>query len=291
MHNRLGNLTRFTGASWVVFTSLILLGLFSGRSQGQQPEEKFQRTFTISNGGTLSVENYKGTIHITGSDAKQVVVDVTKRFEGSESERKWWMENVKINFRNESSHVWVEVKYPTVTCTFCWETHTGQVDLEIQVPQQTNVDLDGYKPDIRVVSLQGDIRIKSYKAPMTIDSTSGSIRIDTYKDTIRLKNVAVRGGLDIRSYKADTQVEAKSLEGSSTLESGHGTIVVRLPASIGLNIDYSGGRRASFHSDFPMPTRDNHWKAGDLHGTINQGGAQLRLRTERGSVSLEKMAI
>src|SRR5262249_21972184 len=154
---------------------------------------------------TLRVENYKGTIHITSSDSSQVTVDAVKRFSGSESDRKFWMENTKIEFDNSGNTVAVNVSYPTMTCWFCWQDHdyVAEVDLDIQVPRRINVELNGYKPDIRISSVQGNIRVKSYKAPMTIESTSGSIYIDTYKDTIRLKNVAIHGGLEVKSYKAD----------------------------------------------------------------------------------------
>jgi hypothetical protein len=281
--------TRSGSLTAAVFAALVFVLGAATVLNAQQPEDKFQRTFTVNNGGTLSVENYKGTIHVTGADTRQVVVNVVKRFEGSESERKWWMENTQVNFRSDSSRVAVEVKYPSMNCFFCWGEHvyTSQVELEIQVPRQINVDLKGYKPEIRISSLEGDIRIKSYKAPVTIDSTSGAIRIETYKDTLRLKNVAVRGGLDVHSFKADTEVEAKSFEGASTVESEKGSIVLRLPSGVGLNVDYSGGRHASFHSDFPLAAQAGRW-GGDVRATINQGGPLLRLRTTRGSVALEK---
>jgi hypothetical protein len=55
--------------------------------------DHFQRSFAITQNGTLHVDNYKGTIHVTGTDGNQVVVDVTKRFKGgNEADRKWWME-------------------------------------------------------------------------------------------------------------------------------------------------------------------------------------------------------
>jgi hypothetical protein len=290
MRNRLGILP-WAGARAAATLFIAFLAL-APATRAQQPEEKFQRSFNVNPGSTLRVENYKGTIHVTGSNTNQIVVNVVKRFEGSESSRKWWMENVKVNFSNDSGRVVVDVKYPNVNCMFCWEMHdyTAAVELEIQVPQKTNVDLDGYKPDIRVASLLGDIRIKSYKAPMTIDSTTGAIRIETYKDTIRLKNVAVRGGLEVRSYKADTEVEARSLEGASSLESDKGRITLRLASSVGLDVDYSGGRRASFRSDFPLTAQAGSRLGGDVRGTINQGGAHLRLRTVKGSVTLEKLS-
>ena len=229
-------------------------------------EEKFQRTFTLNPGGTLQVDNYKGTIHVTGSDSNQVVVNVVKRFDGNDSDRKWWMENTTIDFSTNSGRVEVKVHYPSQTwsCWLCgWDhDYTAQVELEIQAPRQTNLEVQSYKPDIRVSRLNGDIRIKSYKSPMTIDSTTGAIRIDTYKDSIRLKNVTVRGALEIKSYKADAEIDAMTLGERADLESSKGTIVLRVPQNIGMSVDFQGGRRASFHSDFAL----NVEAGGRFHG-------------------------
>ncbi len=109
----------------VVIAGIVALTVPKLRSQttGNDQGERFQRSFNISSGGTLNVDNYKGTIHVTGSDSNQVVVDVTKRFEGSDANRKWWMENVQVNFRNSGNHVSVEVKYPQENCIFCFQGH------------------------------------------------------------------------------------------------------------------------------------------------------------------------
>ncbi|MBZ5508467.1 MAG: DUF4097 family beta strand repeat-containing protein [Acidobacteriia bacterium] len=276
----------------VVIVGIIALAAPRLRSQsaGTDQSERFQRSFSITPGGTLDVENYKGTIHVVGSDTNQVTVDVTKRFEGNDSDRKWWMENVKVNFRNDSNRVSVEVKYPEWTCTFCWPGHdfTAAVELEIRVPRQINVKLESYKPDIRVASINGDIRIKSYKSPIEIDSTAGAVRIDTYKETVKLRNVTIHGPLEIRSYKADAEIDARGLGDSVTLENEKGSIVLRVPANAGLDVNFEGGRRSSFHSDFPMASNAGHLDHS-IRGTVNQGGTRLRLHTEKGSVSLEKI--
>ena len=269
----------------------LLTPVLRSQSGGAQPAtDHFQRSFTIAQNGTLHVDNYKGTIHVTGSDGDQVVVDVTKRFEGgNESDRKWWMENTQVNFNNDSNRVSVEVKYPQWNCTFCWQGHdfSAEVDLEIRVPRQINVNLDSYKPDIKVAAVQGDIRIKSYKSPITIDSTTGSISVDTYKETVKLQNVTLRGPLEVKSYKADAEISAKALGDSATLENTKGTIVLRVPQNAGLDVDYEGGRRASFRSDFSLSSTAGSF-SNSFHGTVNQGGTRLRLRTEKGSISLEK---
>jgi len=251
--------------------------------------ERFQKTFSIANGGTLEVDNYKGTIHVTGGETNQVSVDVTKRFEGNDADRKWWMENIQVNFHNDSNRVAVEVKYPS--CNFCWQGHdyNAAVELEIHVPRQTNVKLDSYKPDIKIAGIQGDIRVKSYKSPIELDSTTGAVRIDTYKDSVKLRNVNVRGPLEIKSYKADAEIDARSLGDTVTLENSKGSILLRVPANAGLNVDFEGSRRSSFRSDSPMTSQTGSFNSS-FRGTVNQGGTHVRLRTEKGTVSLEKLS-
>lgn len=277
----------------VLIVGILALAAPNLRSQstGNDQPERFQRSFTIAQGGTLDVDNYKGTIHVTGSDTNQVAVDVTKRFEGSDSDRKWWMENVRINFRNDANHVYVEVKYPQQSCIFCLQgiSYESAVDLEIRVPRQINVKLESYKPDIKVAAIQGDIRVKSYKSPIEIDSTTGSIRLDTYKDMVKLRNVTVRGPLEVKSYKADVEINARSLGDTAWLENEKGSIVLRVPANTGLDVDFDGGRHSSFHSDFPMNSRTGA-REDSFRGTINQGGTRLHLKTEKGSVSVEKLS-
>ncbi|HEV7522375.1 MAG TPA: DUF4097 family beta strand repeat-containing protein [Candidatus Angelobacter sp.] len=277
----------------IVIVGIVALTTPRLRSQSttSDPSAHFQKTFNITPGGTLEVDNYKGTIHVTGSDTNQVAIDVNKHFDGNDADRKWWMENVQVNFRNESNRVAVEVKYPQWNCTFCWQGHdyTAAVELEIRVPRQINVKLESYKPDIKVASIQGDIRIKSYKSPIEIDSTTGAVRIDTYKETVKLRNVNLRGPLEIKSYKADAEIEARSLGDSVALENEKGSIVLRVPANAGLDVDFDGGRRSSFHSDFAMASQTGSYDRS-VRGKINQGGTRLRLRTEKGTISLEKLS-
>lgn len=258
-------------------------------SGGSDQAEHFQKTFSIANGGTLEVENYKGTIHVTGADTNQVSVDVTKRFDGSDADRKWWMENIQVNFHNDSNRVAVEVKYPS--CNFCWADHdyNASVELEIHVPRQINVRLNGYKPEMTIAGTQGDVRVKSYKSSIQLDSTTGAVRIDTYKNTVKLRNVNVRGPLEIKSYKADAEIDARSLGDTAILENTKGVIVLRVPASAGLNVDFEGSRRSSFQSDFAMTSQTGSFNSS-FRGTVNQGGTRVRLRTEKGSVSLEKLS-
>ncbi len=270
----------------------VMLTLIVSKVWSQTPatQADFQRSFTVSAGAKLVVENYKGAIHVTGTDGNQVVVDVHKVFDGSDADRKWWLENLKVDVSGQPDRVQIKVVYPSQICGFCWTTgnYSSEVDLEIKVPHKIDVQLDGYKPDIRVTSINGSISIHSYKAPMLIDSTTGAVHIDTYKDSIRLRDVNIEGDLVIESMKADTVITARSLGKNVDIQTEKGTITLSVPANASFNLDFQGGRRSSFTTDFPSISGVDY-SGRTMKGTVNHGGPYVRLRTEKGSVSLHKL--
>lgn len=272
--------------------------VFAQATQEANPES-FERSFPMSAGGMLVVENRKGTIHLTGSDSNQVVVNVRKIFEGgSDKDRQAWMAGTKVNFDSASNHVSVRVEYPDWNCVFCMDV-SDEVDLTIRVPRATNVELDGNRPDMAISSVDGDIRISSNRSAIAIKSTDGAIRIETNRGEVRLSDVAIKGRLELTSNRADAVIEAKSIDGNADLETERGSITIRMPSTVGLDLDYVGGRRSSFHSDFPVTTNKNgaelNYVSGRvgrdgarISGALNQGGPRMILRTTRGSISLEK---
>lgn len=269
--------------------------------QQEQKDESFQRSFAMNAGGTLVVENRKGTIHVTGSNANQVTVSVHKIFTGgSDKDRQEWLAETKVSFDNQPNHLNVRVEYPNRDCVFCANVTDG-VELTIAVPRATNLELDGNRPDIAITSIDGNIRILSNRSTIAIRSTSGAIRIQTNRGDVKLSDVAIQGRLDLTSNRADAVIEAKSMHGDADLETERGKIVVRMPPTVGVNLDYVGGRRASFHCDFPVMTNENGAELNDvtgragrhgahITGAINEGGARMTLRTERGSISLERVS-
>ena len=295
-----GRLNGMVGASVAIILVVAFCApaVLAQAAQGQN-EERFEKSFPINAGGTVVVENRKGTIHVTGSDTNQVTVNVYKRFEGgSDRERQEWLADTRVNFDVQANHLAVTVEYPNFNCVFCTSVSDG-VELTIAVPRKTNVELDGTRPDMEIASIEGSIRISSNRSAISIRSTSGAIRIETNRGNVRLEDVAIQGRLELTSNRAEAEIDAKSLAGDVDLETERGSIALRMPSTVGANLEYEGGRRANFHCDFPVTTNQNGAELRDVHGRmsragahvsgmLNQGGPRMLLRTERGSISLEK---
>jgi len=276
-------------AAFAASTLLLVALAWSQTTEGQ--EEHSARTFTVNPGSTLVVENFKGTIHVTGTEGKQVVVNVEKKFEGRDSDRKWWMANTHVNFENDPSRVRVAVQYPNSNCFLgCDDSehsdYTASVELTIQVPKHTNLNLSGHKPDMKVSLIEGDLHIHSHKSPIDIESTSGTIDIATYKESVRLRDVSIRGPLRLTMQKGEATVEAKTLGDEVNIETEKGNVVLEVPRTARLTVDYTGGRRSNFHSDLPV-TSTAGFRSNEMRGTINGGGTPVHLRTEKGSFLLQ----
>src|SRR5215470_9180106 len=257
----------------------------------QQSEDHFQRSFPLQAGGTLNVENHKGLIRVTGGEGNQVVVNVLKKFEGTDKDKTWWMANTDVHFTNSADQVQISVEYPSCNCCNCsgWDhdEYQASVELTIQVPRKTNVELQGHKPLMNVSAIDGNIRITSHKSPIEIQSTVGAIHIETYKETVRLKDVTIHGALDIQTMKGEASIEAKSLGDRVNLETEKGSIVLKAPRNTGMTVDYSGGRRSNFRSDFNIAAEAG--SSSSVRGTINGGGTQVHLRSGKGSITLETL--
>lgn len=274
-----------------VLLTLLAPKIAPSSTSAPQAEEQFERSFTVNpKGSSLEVDNPKGKILVTGSDNSQVTVSVHKYFMGRETDRARWIEETTVNFSNQPARVAVQVHYPAVSCSRdCDQGNdfVGYVDLTIKVPRNIDVKLQGTKPEISVASIEGDIQIASEKSPIQVLSTTGAIHIETGKDLVKLNDVNIRGTLDLKIATGKAEIAANNLDKEVNLETRKGSIVVRLPQNAGVNLDYVGGSRSYFHSDFSIEGNSN--SQNQVQGVINQGGTNMHIRSERGSIFLLKM--
>ena len=78
-----------------------------------------------------------------------------------------------------------------------------------------------------------------------------------------------------------------TINDDSRIELDRGDLEIDLPADQGLTIIADMLRRAEFESDFPVTMQSMDGR--DFRGTINGGGPELLIESDRGRVRLRSM--
>lgn len=136
----------------------------------------------------------------------------------------------------------------------------------------------------------GGIRVISVAGPMEVETSGGSICLTRIRNTVR----AETGNGTITAWinpEMTDQGRPARLPGPSQLATGTGDIVVFLPRNIAATIDatvQSGGvQRIEADSSFPLNVQTRQDGQAHAMGTLNGGGALLRLRTTSGRIKLQ----
>ena len=147
--------------------------------------------------------------------------------------------------------------------------------------------------DARVRTSGGSIEAARIHGSLDADTSGGSVRVETVTGDIKAHSSG--GPIHIRA--ASGRVDAETSGGGADvsfapgngkggrIESSGGGITVSLDPSVGLEIDAHADR---IDSDLPITTTRG-FSRESLHGTLNGGGASLRLETSGGSVHIRPL--
>lgn len=143
---------------------------------------------------------------------------------------------------------------------FSWRS-SGKAHFAIEVPRNTDVDVD---------TAGGSILVRQVRAAVRADTSGGGITIEQ-----------VQGPVD-----ADTSggaIRTREIDGSVTADTSGGGITVKVDPEVALDIDAStsGG---SIINEIELLTE--RVSRTFLRGKLGGGGEQLRVRTSGGSIRI-----
>lgn len=249
--------------------------------------EQIQRTLTLKFGGSVSVDNDRGSTTIEGWDKEQVSIEAVKHFTGEEKLRADWLRQTEVRIENTAEQVRLKVVRPNNFCVgYC--NFRGWVNVTLKVPRRVSLAITSDRTPTKVSSIQGDVRIEGDRSQLDLRSVAGAIHINSDRGPVFLRNVEIRNNVDIRTDRAAIEVYATRLAGGGHLQTDRAPITLRMPENTAITLEIDRDRRSTFHSDFALSTSGNLSGYGRLHGNINGGGPTLHLETDRGSISLEK---
>ena len=261
-------------------------------------------TLAVSNGTTLELENYAGSIEV-GTWSRNAV-----RIEAEHGRRA----EVQVERRSGSLSISAESHMGTPT----------SADFKLTVPAWMTLKLSGVYCDITVSgthaaldaeTVQGDVEVNGGEGHLSVQSVQGSVKVSNASGKIEVSSVnegvavdhvsgdltaeSVNGKVEVRDAKLSS-FEASTVNGTliydgSFEKNGHyemsthnGSVYVAIPANADLAVEattYAG----SFESTFPIEKdRESTKKTHRYSVRLGSGSADLSIESFQGSIVLHR---
>jgi len=262
-----------TGRIVVILSTLPLL-LSTLQSQSDRVVTK---TFSLTPGGRLSLDTYKGSITIDAWDKNEVSMEARITAEGGwSSDDQEDVELVDIFTRQDDSDVTIETSYRRLNRERdgwgfwnSWHSGLPSVHYVIHMPSSAALRVDDYKSESHIAGLNSDLSFETYKGDATIADHDGEVRIETYKGEIA--------------------VSFKGAPHESRFETYKGEISVAILRTAGFDVRCHMGRRADLRSDFDIRPERRSRRRDDVrfNDSVNGGGPTLSFETSKGTIRID----
>ena len=264
--------------SKALIPALALLLAAPGVATAELASKDVHRTVALDRDGRVSIETYKGSVHITSWDRPEV--DVTARIVaddacGDSRYQDRMVRDTEVRFSGEGRFLSLRSDYDRVDGFGNWSfwplggcSARPFVHYTISMPRTARLDIQDHKSRIEAAGLASGVRIETHKGEVSLTDMSGSVNCDTHRGEVR--------------------VAFAKMSGDSEFETHSGDIEITLPGDARFALKADVGRHGSLHSDFPVATTVSRRRDERLEAAVNGGGPTLRLTTHRGTFRLRK---
>jgi DUF4097 and DUF4098 domain-containing protein YvlB len=273
------------------FLPIALTLLMAGTAHAA--DKSFDRTFTVTPGGSLVVEADGASIRVAGGDSNQVTVRM--RFRGSEKE----LAAMTFDATLDNNVVTATMRRTKNDSWFNWGSWSNESSIEVTVPKRFEVSVHTGGGSIDLKDTVGSVKLNTSGGDITARNLEGTVGLRTSGGTISVDKVrgdldANTSGGDVRLLNIDGRIRGRTSGGSvrvsltgvnrgiSATTSG-GDVELILPKGTTGNITASTGG-GNISTDFPVTT--TVLKETRLEGTLNGGGQPIEARTSGGSIRL-----
>ncbi len=251
--------------------------------------EDFHYNYPLKPGGRITLENFNGSIEITGWDQPNVDISGTKYASSVEAR-----DAIKIEVQPSSDSVSIRTVRPSG-----YRSNLG-ARYVVRVPRHTELDrITSSNGGIRVSQIDGPARLKTSNGTIRASNVGGPLNAGTSNGTIELDGVngdctlktsngrvkagAVRGSFDATTSNGSVDVSVDELRSSGMrVTTSNGGITVRLPSGINARLTAQTSN-SSISSEFDLRQQSQASKH-HLAGTIGTGGPLLDLSTSNGNI-------
>ena len=246
------------------------LVLFAGTMSAATIEETFDQTYNVQTGALLSLANTNGRITIHAWDQPRVRIRAHKQVRASGDAAKQAMAELKIEVTPSGGGLRVVTRYPKRGDSgfFGWmfgQDVSASVIYDVTVPRAMSLDIEDTNGAVEVSDVRGSHKIGTTNGHITLARCGGDVDAETTNGGINAELLEVTPGKAVR------------------LETTNGRISLAAPPTLAASID-AANTNGSINTELPVTS--TRMRRHTLHGTINGGGPEVRLRTTNGSIEI-----
>ncbi len=279
-------------------------------------KEDFHYSYPFKAGGSLTIENFNGSVEILSWEKDEVDLNGTK-YAGSED----LLRQIKIEAVNQGGNLQIRTIRPEIRRGSAGAKYILRVPKKIALNGITSsngsIRVENIDGDARLQSSNGSIRVRDLNGRMdartsnasveginvngdfSARSSNGSIKVDGLKGAFEAETS--NSGINARIDKlpAGRPVKAHSSNGSIELylpeykdqsidaETSNSSVTLRLPSGVNADLRASTSN-SNITSDFDVSMSGTISKHR-LEGRIGSGGAPIRLNSSNGGIRILKM--
>lgn len=257
---------------------LLAIGLMSSLAassaltqNSQELREELNRTFPLSSGGRVTLENIAGKVKIAAWDRNEVKVEAVKRAYTRER-----LSEVQININSNGDSLDIQTEYPEHNYRFNKgedrRNSLASVDYTLTVPRNARLEgIELVSSDLELDGLAGDVKASVVSGSVTARGLTGEARLST-----------VSGRLDVTFNQLN---ETKAI----SLGSVSGPVTLTIPSNSNAQLR-ANTVHGSITNDFGLPVRRGDYVGRDLAGTLGSGGPRIKLGNVSGPITIRHAA-
>jgi hypothetical protein len=242
--------------------------------------QDWSKTYNVGAKPSLRVDTNDAAIEVTRGVSNTVSARVvTQGYKNGAAD-------LHITEHQDGDKVELSVRFPSEN-GFHLGWNNRRARIEVQVPQETALDLH---------SSDGHINVDGTTGPTRIDTSDGAVEVHNFSGTIRARtsdgHITVDGMVsEVYLSSGDGHIEFTARPGSKMargwlLHTGDGRVEVRLPQDFAADLSaHTGDGRISL--DLPLMVNGEVGRSR-VRGKLNGGGELLEITTGDGSIHVGK---
>lgn len=214
------------------------------------------RQLTLPATGSVTVDaGHNGGIRVHGDDRGDIALEARIQVWGRSEEKA----------RNLAQQVEIRTDRNRISADSPSDDDWS-VSFRLQVPHQTDLDLEAHNGGISVEEVEGQLRAETHNGGLSLAALAGDVRAETTNGGVRVK------------------LAGDHWEGSGMdVETRNGGVKVSIPEGYSAELE-TGTVNGRIEIDFPVTVQGQLGQS--IETTLGAGGAPIRVKTRNGGVTI-----